>query len=187
MAHSQSFLRRNEDDIVRKYDITSRSYDELYLSEQYEKYHFIFIEKKIEPGNTVLDIGCGTALLYKYMVERELDVFRQYICLEPSIGMLYYARKKTINDQRVMLVSGYAENIPLIDCSVDTIFLFTVWDNIIDKSLAVSEIKRVLKPGGYVVLSTLGRVKSLDPQKFFGEELSFLGCRRDCFFLYIKK
>ncbi len=187
MAHSQSSSRRNEDDIVRKYDIISRSYDELYLPEQYEKYQYIFIEKKLEPGNIVLDIGCGTALLYKYLVEKKLDVFRQYICLEPSIGMLYYARKKTTNDQRVLLINGYAEHIPMVDCSVNTIFLFTVWDNIIDKSLVVSEIKRVLKPGGYAILSVLGKVKSLDPRNFFGEELDFLGCRRDCFFMYVKK
>jgi len=160
---------------VEKYDVTAGSYDELYREEQFLKYDYVFKVKGFKPGRVVLDIGCGTGLLIEYLIMNKLDVFEKYICVDPSRSMLWILKSKGIRDHRILLVNGYGEYIPLRDNVIDSIFVFTTWNNIDDKNALVEEIKRLIKPGGYVIVSTIGKADDIEPHiiepgfKYIGE------------------
>jgi ubiquinone/menaquinone biosynthesis methyltransferase len=98
-------------------------------------------------GNNVLDLGSGTGAAYK-----QLEKFN-VTALDPDEKMLQLNKfsKK---------ITGNAENIPLDDNSVDTVYCAFVWRNINDTQKALSEVKRVLKPNGVFILLDMTRPKN---------------------------
>jgi len=172
-------------DSVYKYDVTSKSYDQLYRDEQFEKYRYILINKKLLPRGVVADIGCGTGLLIEFIKNNMIDYYDKYFCIEPSTGMLNILYSKNIIDHRIIVIQGYGEHLPLHDKIIDTIYLFTVWDNVKDKEKLLREIDRVLKPKGYAVISVVSKAKNPKPPDL-DPKYVFLGCNIDCFYLYVK-
>jgi demethylmenaquinone methyltransferase/2-methoxy-6-polyprenyl-1,4-benzoquinol methylase len=98
-------------------------------------------------GNNVLDLGSGTGAAYK-----QLENFN-VIALDPDEKMLQlnkFSKKITAN----------AENIPLDDNSIDTVYCAFVWRNVNDTQKALSEVKRVLRPNGVFILLDMTRPKN---------------------------
>jgi SAM-dependent methyltransferase len=88
----------------------------------------------------VADVGAGTGLFTRSLVERGLDV----VAVEPSDGM----RAQLIAGlPTVTAVAGSAESLPLPDGSVDAVFAAQAW-HWVDVERASAEAARVLRPGG---------------------------------------
>jgi SAM-dependent methyltransferase len=106
-------------------------------------------ELDIAPGARVLDLGAGTGKLTRALVAFGLDV----VAVEPQ-GALREVLAAGVGAERVL--EGTAEEIPLPDQSVAVV---TVADAFhwFDHSAALTEIRRVLRPGGggLAVLTTL--------------------------------
>jgi len=93
---------------------------------------------------TVLDLGAGTGKLTRVLVARYAEV----IAVEPLDGMRAIL-ERVVPDARAL--SGRAEEIPLPDASVDAVFAAQAFHWFANDE-AVSEIARVLRPGGVVCL-----------------------------------
>ena len=94
-----------------------------------------------------LDIGCGTG---NYTHEFEKRGF-QFIGIDPSKEMLEKARQKNKNiDWRI----GAAESIALLDKTVDGIVGSLTLHHWTDLEKGFSELYRVLKPNGRIILFT---------------------------------
>ncbi|NJN45760.1 MAG: malonyl-ACP O-methyltransferase BioC [Candidatus Competibacteraceae bacterium] len=107
---------------------------------------------RLEP-TMIVDIGCGTgvatlALLKKY---RKAEVMG----LDIAAAMLAIARKRTPWLRKLHCVCADAEALPLDDASCDLVFsnLTLQWCALDD---VLRECRRVLKPGGLLMFSTLG-------------------------------
>jgi len=108
---------------------------------------------RIEPA-VVLDLGAGTgqgaqALKRRY---RRCTV----IALDGALGMLRQARRRSRWLRPLHPVCADALRLPFADASVDLIFssLMLQWCDNLDAALR--EMRRVLAPGGFAALSTLG-------------------------------
>ena len=105
---------------------------------------------------TVLELGCGSGTNFKYYDRAQVDTL---YALEPAPGMLKRARKTAetleLTEQISFLETG-AEAVPLDDNSVDTAIITFVLCTIPDWQGALSEVRRVLKPGGQVLFSEHG-------------------------------
>ena len=112
--------------------------------------------EKIVPraAGRVLEIGAGSGLnvaLYGRDVERVL-------ALEPSRKLLAMARRAAGNTTRpVELLDASAEAIPLPDRSVDTVVTTWTLCTIPEVARALTEMRRVLKPGGRLLFVEHGR------------------------------
>jgi len=101
----------------------------------------------LPPGSFVADIGCGAGGTLEYLQRYGLH---QLVGIDPSDDMLLEALPQTSSGQ---LIRGRAETLPFRDTSFDALFCECVLSILGDKVTAVRESARVLKHGGYLVLS----------------------------------
>ena len=102
----------------------------------------------------VLEVGIGSGLnlpLYGPSV-------RSVIGLEPSPELLRMARERAATAPvPVELLEASAETVPLDDASIDTVVTTWTLCTIPDAPRALSEMRRVLKPGGALLFVEHGR------------------------------
>ncbi len=110
----------------------------------------------IRAGEKVLDAGCGTGL---YTI-RAAKAGAEITAIDPSEEMLGVLKSKLEElspevGKRIRIIHCGAENIPLPDESVDVVISVTAMEFFRDRDAALSEFRRVLKPGGRVVVGVL--------------------------------
>jgi ubiquinone/menaquinone biosynthesis C-methylase UbiE len=112
-------------------------------------YRYRFAAKFVH-GKRVLDIACGegygTAALGKAGAVKTIGV-------DISAEACAHGRKKYGIDTRV----GSAEQIPLENASVDVVVSFETIEHVPHPEVFLDECKRVLTPGGQLVISTPDR------------------------------
>ena len=109
---------------------------------------------RIEP-KTILDIGAGTGYCARALAQRFSRA--PIVLLDLSSSMLGCARANRPRwRSRQRYVCADAEALPVADASVDFVFssLTFQWCNDLDRVLA--ECRRVLKPNGLLLFSSLG-------------------------------
>lgn len=114
--------------------------------------HVLYKQVRVTPGSEVLDLACGTGDLTKEWARR-VGPSGHVVGLDLSEKMLEVAKKKL--DQagfsgRTDLVLGKAEELPFPDASFDLVTIGFALRNVSDLDRTLSEMRRVLRPGGYV-------------------------------------
>ena len=103
----------------------------------------------------VLEVGFGTGLNLPFYASENVEFIWG---LEPSEGMRQHARKNIARSPLDVRWLGLpSESIPLEDNSADTVLLTYTLCTIPDWRQALSEMRRVLKPGGRLIFSEHGR------------------------------
>ncbi|MBM3230779.1 methyltransferase domain-containing protein [Candidatus Peregrinibacteria bacterium] len=100
----------------------------------------------VQPGETVLDCGCG--LGYFLLKLKESGAKLHGIDVSPE--SVAFVREHITQDAHV----GSAEQIPYPDNTFDKIMFCEVIEHVEDDAKVLREIRRVLKPGGRVVITT---------------------------------
>ncbi|MEP2651716.1 MAG: methyltransferase domain-containing protein [Paraglaciecola sp.] len=98
-----------------------------------------------------LDIGCGTGRVTKQLATKT----RQVIGMDLAFGMVNYAKQQFIDSKLIDWIQGDAENIPLAQGSVDMVFSSMALQWCTDLNTVMSELQRVLRPGGHGVLAIM--------------------------------
>jgi demethylmenaquinone methyltransferase/2-methoxy-6-polyprenyl-1,4-benzoquinol methylase len=106
----------------------------------------------IGAGATVLDVAVGTGPVAR-AAESLVGPSGRVVGLDASFGMLREARKNVA----APLVRGLAEELPLAGGSVDALTMGYALRHVRDLGATFREYRRVLRPGGTVVLLELTR------------------------------
>ena len=101
-----------------------------------------------DPGERILDLGCGTGVLLGTLLER-LDERGRIEAVDPSPRMLARARAG-YPDPRVSYHLAAADRLPLPAQAVDRVICFSVWPHLPEPDAAIAELRRVLRPGGTI-------------------------------------
>lgn len=97
-----------------------------------------------------LDIGCGTGHFCEQLQQRWPRA--QGIGLDLAEGMLNFARTRC---PQISYICADAEQLPLQNNSQDLVFSSLALQWCADFSAVLAEIKRILKPGGVLLFSSL--------------------------------
>lgn len=106
----------------------------------------------LRPGMQVVDVGMGTGLVSREILRITGEPAR-LIGVDPSPGMM---RQASLPEQVVCRL-GRAEEIPVPDASADFIVMGYALRHIADFSAACAEFRRVLKPGGTLLVLEITR------------------------------
>lgn len=108
----------------------------------------------LAPGQKALDVAVGTGLVAREAV-RILGRPQDVIGLDLSQGMLAEARRAL--PPGVALVRARAEALPIADASVDFVSMGYALRHVSDLAATFAEYRRVLRPGGRVLLLEIAR------------------------------
>lgn len=112
-------------------------------------------EAGLRPGMDALDVACGTGAVTRAMVE--ILAGKGRICgVDPSEGMLAEARKSVSADFQL----GHAEALPFPDGSFDFLSMGYALRHVADLKRAFAEYRRVLRPGGRLLILEISRPRS---------------------------
>lgn len=112
----------------------------------------------------VLEIGVGSGLNLEHYDPSRIEVL---IGLDPSPELRRMAERRAQKAKlEVEWLGLEAERIPLDDASIDSIVITYTLCTIPDTTAALSEMRRVLKPGGELHFSEHGRAPHPDVARF---------------------
>jgi len=101
----------------------------------------------LQPGERVLDAGCGPGLLVRAMSE-PVGECGHVLGIDNAAAMLDLARARCRGMENVTIASGDALNLPVGSVSLDALSCTQLLLLIDDVPGALQEFQRVLKPGG---------------------------------------
>jgi len=112
----------------------------------------VFSMANVREGERALDAGCGTGI-YSIEIARKGALVT---AVDSSLEMLDWARVKTrIAGLEIDFIKADALKIPFPDCHFDIVFSLCMLCFIKERDAALLEMKRVLRPGGRVVIALL--------------------------------
>jgi demethylmenaquinone methyltransferase / 2-methoxy-6-polyprenyl-1,4-benzoquinol methylase len=113
-----------------------------------------FLASRIEasPGDTVLDVACGTGAV-------SIELVRRYGCrvvgVDQSAEMLAAGRARVVAagcDEQIELREGRAEALPFADATFDSLTFTYLLRYVDDPAAQMRELARVLRPGGRIAM-----------------------------------
>ncbi len=103
------------------------------------------------PGQVLLDVGCGHGAQHPRLRQQRLRM----IGIDRSAGMASETRQQARDlALDVHVLRGDAQKLPLADASCDRAMANHVLFHVPDRLEALREIRRVVRPGGRIVLAT---------------------------------
>ena len=110
-------------------------------------------------SHSLIDIGCNSGFLWDHLWD---EIF--YTGVDADEELIEKARKKYANDmQRVSFYAGDVEDLQFEDEAFDAFYMGEVLEHLEDPYSALKEAYRVLKPGGYGIITTPKKIEGFNP------------------------
>ena len=106
----------------------------------------------------ILDVGCSTGIMASYFS----DYFREVVGIDIDEPAVQYARENFLRDN-IEFSIGDAMDIRYPKNSFDVVICAHVYEHVPDAEMLMSEIHRVLKPGGICYFSAGNRLAVKEP------------------------
>jgi 2-polyprenyl-6-hydroxyphenyl methylase / 3-demethylubiquinone-9 3-methyltransferase len=110
--------------------------------------------KIVPEGKSALEVGCGGGIL----TEEISNMGFTTTGIDPSAKSITTASEHSIiNRLKINYIVGSGEALPVPDSMLDIVFCCDVLEHVQDLAKVISEISRVLKPGGIFIYDTFNR------------------------------
>jgi ubiquinone/menaquinone biosynthesis C-methylase UbiE len=144
-----------------RYDITADIYDLRYEKEQVAKYAAAIDSLKDKRFVQVLDVGCGTGLLFDHITQRAQSI----VGIDISRKTLLMAKMRTAHypthyPATINLILADADSLPLKKRIFDHVFAVTIMQNMPDPVQTLNEIIRVSRDDAIIIVTGLKKIFS---------------------------
>lgn len=144
---------QKEQKVHRVFEKISNDYDKMnsvISLNQHTKWRTdMMLKMNVEEGKTALDVCCGTAD-WTIALAKAVGPTGKVIGLDFSESMLAAGKPKTVGYSNIELVQGNAMALPYEDNSFDYVTIGFGLRNVPNYETVLSELYRVVKPGGMV-------------------------------------
>ncbi|MDD4607356.1 MAG: class I SAM-dependent methyltransferase [Patescibacteria group bacterium] len=109
-------------------------------------------KKYVQSNDKILDLGCGNGRLIQVFTDLNID----YTGIDISANLIKLARVNYPASNYKFLVGDMTQSLPLEDKKFDAVFCIAAFQHIPDVDLrqqVLKEIKRIIKPGGYLIMT----------------------------------
>ena len=137
--------------VMRRYNYSASVYDTQYGEEQEAKIKAALNEIKLKRDSLVLDVGCGTGLLFPHIAE-DADLV---VGLDFSLNILRQARKRAKQFLNIAILRADANFLPFPDKTFNMVFAITLLQNMPNPLGGLYEIKRVAQSKAAVIVTGL--------------------------------
>jgi len=148
---AESVLAKRKAKVRQFFDSAAGSWDDLRAQLVGDRSDLLALLDLFDPTWVVGDLGCGTG----HISEALAPSVARVIAIDESGPMLAAARERLAGAKNVELREGHIESLPLEDASLDVGILFLVAHFMTDPARAMQEVRRVLKPGGRLLIVDL--------------------------------
>ena len=111
---------------------------------------YTIVAKRIEPGQRVLDVGCGDGYLMNLVADRRAVATG----VDMEVTGLALARQMLGEPSNPRVIRADAKRLPFREGSYDRVLLVDVVEHLVDPEPCLSEIGRMLAPDGRLLLTT---------------------------------
>ena len=115
---------------------------------------FLALTDLLKPRDRILEIGCGIGTVVYELSKKRYDV----IGIDISGEAIEYGKEK-YGDIRLEVQAE--ETLPYEDESFEVVLSFDLFEHIAKIDKHISEVKRVLRPGGYYLFQTPNRYSNI--------------------------
>lgn len=128
-----------------------------YVMQEYRFKNELIRQAQIQPGQHVLDLGCGTATLTVMVKQAHPDAHITGLDGDPAV--LHIGRAKADKfGVSLTLDQGMAYALPYLDGSFDRVVSSLMFHHLttLDKQRTIDEVYRILRPGGNFLIVDFG-------------------------------
>ncbi|MEH2413099.1 class I SAM-dependent methyltransferase, partial [Nostoc sp.] len=129
---------------------------------KYEHLHRYALCVDYVAGKSVLDIACGEG----YGCALFASAAKSVVGVDINSEVVEYATNEYSTHNNVRFLVGSCDSVPLPDNSVDVVTSFETIEHHDKHEEMMQEIKRVLKPGGVLIISSPNRLTYSDEPKY---------------------
>src|SRR5581483_4669964 len=144
-----TFLREQystADRLCARIDVHAR-----YSERQLDFYGTVLGHLALAPGQRLLDVGCGNGGYHSRLAGLDISA----VALDFSIGMARASHQQAVErGLPVQVIQADSQRLPFADATFDRVMANHMLYHVPDIPAALREMRRVLKPGGRVVLTT---------------------------------
>ena len=131
----------------------------------YEHWHRYVVARRFCEGKTVLDVACGEG----YGSDMLAAAAGHVTGVDISVDAVAHATSQYGGRENLEFIQGDCEKLPLPDDSVDVAVSLETIEHLEAQEAFVSELRRVLKPGGLLVMSSPNKRQYTDARDYHNE------------------
>lgn len=141
----------NLEKINHSFEIQAQNFESKAVNFTKEEYlNYILSAAAPDKRDIILEVAAGTCVC-----GRSFAPFVQaVVCLDATPVMLKMGKEKARNDylNNMIFMKGYGEELPFLNESFDIVFSRLAFHHFTDANTVFSEMERVLRPGGKLIL-----------------------------------
>lgn len=141
------------------FDQLAAEWDLMFTAEDLERLSHVVAGLPVKPGMEILDLGCGTGVLFDLLRRRVTDK-GSVTGVDFSIAMAEKAHRN-FPFANVNVVDADVSSLPFKESVFDMGVSFSAFAHFVDKQKALNEAHRVLKPGAKLFIIHLQSSKEL--------------------------
>ena len=148
-------LVQNKIQIAHSFNRAAKSYNQVnFLQREVGNRLFQWTDDFADTSIKIADLGCGTGIITAKLAQAFPQA--RLLGIDIADSMIQYAQNSFAEEKNLNFITADADNLPFENNSFDIIFsnLMLQWSLNLKNTFA--ELRRVLKPQGSLIFSTLG-------------------------------